>query len=130
MSTSKRVSLPKDLARGRSQFQAWRATRQTGSRIPQTLWALAVRLVKSHGVSRTASALGLDYYTLKKRAEQTADPPQSSGPAFIELPSPVVPSKQGLFELDNGAGARIRVQLLGYDTADVVALVRSFWSAE
>ncbi len=130
MNTSKRVQLPKDLARGRSQFQAWRVTRQTGSRIPQTLWTLAVRLVKTHGVSRTASALGLDYYCLKKRAEQTVDQPQSSGPAFVELPSPVVVSKQGLFELDNGAGARIRVQLVGYDAADVMALVRNFWNAE
>ncbi len=40
MRTSKRVQLPKDLTRGRSQFQTWRATRQAGSRIPQTLWAL------------------------------------------------------------------------------------------
>jgi hypothetical protein len=87
-------------------------------------------LVKSHGVSRTASALGLDYYCLKKRAEQTADQPQSSDPAFVELPSSLVVGKQGLFELDNGAGARIRVQLVGYDPADVVALVRNFWNAE
>ncbi|HEY7422844.1 MAG TPA: hypothetical protein VH682_01160 [Gemmataceae bacterium] len=130
MSKSKRVQLPKDLARARSRFQSWRATRQTGSRIPQTLWALAVRLVKTHGVSRTASALGLAYYTLKKRAEQTADQPQSSDPAFVELPSSLVVGKQGLFELDNGAGGRIRVQLVGYDAADVVALLRNFWNAE
>ena len=130
MSTSKRIQLPKDLERGRSQFQAWRATRQSGSRIPQTLWALAVRLAKTHGVSRTASALGLAYYTLKERAEQTAEQLQSSGPAFVELPSSLVVGKQGSFELDNGAGARIRVQLVGYDAADVVALVRNFWNAE
>jgi hypothetical protein len=130
MSTSERVQLPKDLARGQSRFQAWRATREAGSRIPQTLWALAVRLAKTHGVSRTASALGLAYYTLKERAEQTAEQLQSSGPAFVELPSPVVVSKQGLFELDNGAGVRIRVQLVGYDTADVVALVGNLWNAE
>jgi hypothetical protein len=130
MRTIKQVQLPKDLVQGRRQFQAWRATRQTGSRIPQTLWALAVRLVKTHGVSRTASALGLDYYGLKKRAEQTADQPQSSGPAFVELPSPVVVGKQGVFELENGAGARMRVELMGYDAADVVALLRNFWNAE
>lgn len=130
MAAHVRGELPKDLAQGRSQFQAWRASRKLGRRIPQTLWTLAVRLVKAHGVSRTATALGLDYYTLKKRAEETAGQAQSSGPAFIELPSPAVVGKQGLFELDNGVGARMRVQLLGYDTADVVALVRSFWSAE
>ena len=39
---------------------------------PQPLWALAVRLAKTHGVSRTATALGLDYYSLKKRADARA----------------------------------------------------------
>jgi hypothetical protein len=130
MAVHERGELPKDLAQGRSQFQAWRASRKRGRRIPQTLWTLAVRLVKTHGVSRTATALGLDYYRLKKQAEKTGDQPQSSGPAFVELPSQVVVGKQGVFELDNGAGARMRVQLLGYDVADVSALMRSFWSAE
>ena len=36
--------------------------------------------------------------------------------------------KQCLLELDNGAGATMRVQLVGYDAADVEALSRSFWS--
>jgi len=130
MAARQRGELPKDLAQGRSQFQAWRASRKRGRRIPQTLWTLAVRLVQTHGLSRTATALGLDYYRLKKQAEKTADQPQSSSTAFVELPSPVVVGKQGVFELDNGAGARMRVQLLGYDAADVVALLRNFWSAE
>ena len=48
---------------------------------------------------------------------------------FVELPPPVV-GKQALFELDNGAGATMRVQLLGYEAADVEALARRFWGAE
>jgi hypothetical protein len=32
--------------------------------------------------------------------------------------------------LDNGAGATMRVQLLGYDAADVQARARQFWDAE
>jgi hypothetical protein len=130
MAARERGELPKDLAQGRSQFQAWRASKKRDRHIPQTLWALAVRLVKTHGLSRTAMALGLDYYRLKKQAEKTADQPQSISTAFVELPSPVVVGKQGVFELDNGAGARMRVQLLGYDAADVVALLRNFWSAD
>ena len=125
--------LPKDLARARSRFQAWRrGRRKSGSRIPQLLWKLAVRLVSTYGVSRTATALGLDYYCLKKQVEAAAEPPQVSSPAFVELPSPLGIGKQCRFELDNGAGATLRVQLVGYDTADVEALARSlqFWSAE
>jgi hypothetical protein len=93
------------------------------------LWALAVRLAKTHGLSRTAIALRLDYYSLKKQVEATARQPPSSEAAFVELPAPVVVGKQCLFELDNGAGATRRVQLIGYDLAEVERLARSFWSA-
>ncbi len=130
MGASERGVLPPDLARGRSRFRAWRGRRQAGGRIPRRLWALAVRLVNRHGVSRTAAALGLDYYSLKERAGQAADQPRSSGPAFVELPSPVAVGKQCQFRLDNGAGATMRVQLVGYDAADVATLSRSFWNAE
>ncbi|HLJ92465.1 MAG TPA: hypothetical protein VKU02_04655 [Gemmataceae bacterium] len=122
-------TLPKDLMRGRSRFQAWRRRRKVGGRIPQPLWALAVRLVRTHGVSRTAAVLGLDYYGLKKRAEGAASEPHANCPAFIELPTPVLAGKQCLFELDNGTGATMRVKLTGYDAADVEALARGFWSA-
>jgi hypothetical protein len=122
--------LPKDLARARSRFQAWRqGRRKPGSRIPKPLWALAVRLANAHGVSRTAAVLGLDYYGLKKQVEVAAEQPQASNPAFVELPSPLGLGKQGQFELDNGAGATMRVQLVGYDPADIEALAQGFWSA-
>ena len=130
MGTHQRGELPKDLAQARSRFEAWRQRRQGGRRIPQPLWNLAVQLASEHGVSRTATALGLDYYSLKKQAEAAAPQPPPCGPAFVELPPPVVVGKQALFELDNGAGATMRVQLLGYDTADVEALARRFWGAE
>ena len=100
MGAGRRGELPQDLARARSQFQAWRGQR-TGRRIPQRLWDLAVRLVNRHGVSRTAAALGLDYYSLKKRADSAAREPESSCPAFVELPAPVVLTRQCQLELDN-----------------------------
>jgi hypothetical protein len=128
MGANLRGQLPVDLVRGRARFQAWRERRSIGERIPQTLWALAVRLTQTHGVSRTATALGLDYYSLKKRADAAAALSQASEPAFVELTAPVMVAKQCQFELDNGAGATMRVQLVGYDTADIEALARSFWN--
>jgi hypothetical protein len=127
MGTSQHAQLPPDLVQGQRRFQAWRGQRKAGCRIPQTLWAMAVRLAKTHGVSRTSMALGLDYYSLKKHAEAIVTPPQSSGPAFVELTPPVVVARQCRLELDNGSGATMRVHLVGYDAADVEALSRSFW---
>jgi hypothetical protein len=129
MGANERGQLPPDLVRGRARFQAWRGQRKVGERIPQPLWTLAVRLARVHGISRTIAALGLDYYSLKKQTESAATPPQSSGPAFVELTSPVMGlAKQCRLELDNGSGATMRVELVGYDAADVEALSRSFWN--
>jgi hypothetical protein len=129
MGAIERGALAADLERARSRFQAWRGRRKRGTRIPRTLWTVAVRLTKTHGVNRTARALGLDYYSLKKRTESPATPPQSDGPAFVELTAPAMAAKQCQVELDNGAGVTMRVQLIGYDAADIEALARGFWNA-
>ena len=128
MDAIERGSLPADLQRAQSRFQAWRTQRKVGTRIPRTLWAVAVRLAKAHGVCRTAATLGLDYYSLKKRTESPATPRQSDGPAFVEFTAPAMVDKQCQIELDNGSGATMRVQLVGYDAADIEALARGFWS--
>jgi hypothetical protein len=129
MGASERRGLPPDLALGRSRFQAWRGERKLGERIPRPLWDLAVRLAKLHGVSRTATALGLDYYGLQRRTKAVAAPAPSSNPAFVEVQAPIVAGKECRLEFDNGAGATLRVQLAGYDAADIEALLRSFWNA-
>ena len=129
MGAVERGSLPADLERARSRFQAWRGRHKRGTRIPQSLWTVAVRLAKTHGVCRAATALGLDYYSLKKRTESPATPRQPDGPAFVEFTAPATVAKQCQVELNNGSGATMRVQLVGYDAADVEALSRSLWDA-
>lgn len=129
MGAIERGSLPADLERARSRFQAWRTRRKVGTRIPRTLWAVAVRLAKTHGVCRAATALGLDYYSLKKRTESPASPRQSDGPTFVEFTAPATVAKQCQFEFDNGSGTTMRVQLVGYDAADIEALARGFRGA-
>ena len=129
MDANKRGQLPSDLARGRSRFQAWRGTQGPRRRIPQDLWDLAVGLAQTHAVSRTAMVLGLDYYSLRKRVEAAGAGPRSTAPSFVELASPIRVGKECRLELDNGAGATMRVHLVGYDAADVEALSRSFWDA-
>jgi hypothetical protein len=123
--------LPTDLVRAQGRFEAWRKLRKKGNRIPQSLWRLAVRLASSYSIHRTATALKLDYYSLKQQVEAAADTPESNSPRFVELPPPpVTVSKQGLFELSNGAGETMRVQLVGYEVAEIEVLARGFWKAE
>lgn len=129
MRTARTADLPRELLQAQRRLTAWRSRHATRQPIPQHLWNLAVRLVPRHGLHRTARALKLDYYSLKKRVDAGHPQPPSPGPAFVELPTPLVVSKQARFELDDGAGATLRVQLVGYDAADLEALARHFWDA-
>jgi hypothetical protein len=123
--------LPVDLTRGRDRFRVWRRTRKPGTRIPEQLWQLAATLATAHGVSRTSMVLGLDYYALKKRVESATSTSNSTASPFVELSlPPSIAARECVIELEDIKGARMRVQLKGYDTPDVVALSRSFWNGE
>lgn len=140
MAAHGRWQVPDDLRRAQNRFQDWRRSRPTpGGRIPLSLWSLAVRLARTYGISRTATALGLHHHRLKIQVEAatrsqpveaaTRSLPPAPTPAFVELPASVGLGKQCSFELDNGTGTTMRVQLTGYDAADVAVLARNFWSA-
>ena len=127
----KRGDIPKSLVRGRDRIEAWRRSRKFGARIPEKLWSLAVNLAEAHGLSRTASALKLDYHALKNRVAGRNSDPSPVAPAFIELtPSPLASSTECVVEFEDGLGARMRVHLRGCQVPDLVALGRSFWSGE
>ena len=119
--------IPKSLARGRDRFEAWRRSRKFGARIPDKLWSLAVNLAETHGLSRTASALKLDYHGLKNRVAVRNSDSSSVAPAFIELTSsPMAPSTECVVEFEDGLGARMRVHLRGCEIPDLAVLCRSF----
>jgi hypothetical protein len=135
MGASKHGEMTQDLARAAARFAAWRGATQLGARIPQALWGLAVELAGRHGVSRTAGALKLDYYSLKKRlaakdAKAEEPQPPAPPPAFVELAAaPFVMAGECLIEFENASGAKMRVHLKGRDMPDLAALGRDFWEA-
>jgi hypothetical protein len=141
MGTRTRREPPARLAAVRRRFQAWRETHKPRSRIPDPLWRSAVRVVGVYGLNRTARALQLDYYALKKRIEQeapvngsTATAPAAVSKAevvtpFLELVPPLsVGASECVLELENAAGAKMRVHLKGVASPDLAALSRSFWN--
>ena len=124
----KRGDNPGSLVRGRERFEAWRCSRKVGARIPEKLWSLAVTLAEAHGLSRPASALKVDYHSLKNRVAGRNGDSSSLAPAFIELsPPPLVPSaSECVIELEDGFGARMRVHLRGCEIPDLAVLCQSF----
>ncbi len=124
MADAKRREVPAGLVRARDRFAAWRRTRKPKSRIPEPLWTLAVKLVAAQGLHRTASALKLDYYSLKNRVEAAEGPREKNDAPFLELPSTQASVAECVIELEQGT-VRWRVQLKGYSAADIAVVGRS-----
>ncbi len=133
MSTGPRRDLPARLEIVRLRFDRWRRTRKRRSRIPDPLWAMAVKLADAYGIHQTARALHIDYYSLKKRTEAASAVEPGSGEkaaaAFVELPRPASASPcQCTLECKDASGARMRVHLTSQAPPDLAALSRSFWN--
>ena len=137
MSTKRRRDLPARLVGLRQRFEGWRRTRKVRSRIPEPLWAAAVKLAAKYGIHQTAKALRVDYYALKKRVDGvpavTASklPEAAAGARFLELPAAAwAGSGECTLELEDADGAKLRVHLKGFEAPDLAALSRSFWQSE
>jgi len=119
-------------------FRRWRATRARGARIPPDLWQAAASLADRHGVSRTATALGLDDYALKKRllagmddAPETAG--NRGGPAqFVEVSlAGITSSVSCAVEVERRIGdaghSKLRLELKGLALSELESLLHSIW---
>ena len=136
MRSSKSPGFPPRVEALRRRFKQWRRTRKIGSRIPEALWAAAVKLAEAYGIHPTAKALGIDYYCLKKRLEERpasrskiATP--ANGAKFVELSAAArtgIP--ECILELEDVEGAKMRIQVKGIEAGDLAALSRSLWGIE
>lgn len=145
MNDGRARGLPTRLEKARERFEQWRGTHAVRSRLPDALWISAVKMVEMFGLHRTSRALRLDYYSLRRRVEQqatiAADPPKKAArrrrarvrratrlaPTFVELAS-VAGGCECTAELEDAAGAKMRVHLKGIGMPDLAALSRSFWN--
>ena len=137
MGTKRTRDLPARLEGLRRGFEGWRRTRKVGARIPEALWGSAVKLAGRYGIHRTAKALRVDYYALKKRVEGAPAAIASKTSAevarapFLELPAaPCVGSGECTLELEDGGGAKLRIHLKGFEAPDLASLSRRFWQSE
>jgi len=129
MSSRRSPVLPPRLEAGLKQFEHWRSTRSSRSRIPESLWGTAVELGAEFGVHRTARVLRLNYEALKarvgSRAAESASGVKST--TFVELVAGT-PAASGkcLVVFEDGRGARMWVHLEHADAALLAALADTF----
>jgi hypothetical protein len=92
-------------------------------------------MARAYGINRTARALRVDYYSLKERVESEASSSgvseKNTSSTFVELAAPAIASAcECLLELEDVAGAKMRIHLKGVEVPDLAALSRDFWGVE
>ncbi|MGD8445749.1 MAG: hypothetical protein PVH85_22310 [Desulfobacterales bacterium] len=128
----KKHSVPsQSLIEVKEQFKTWRKTRKSPRPIPKKLWAAAVSLTANHSISQISRELVLDYSALKKRAAiKNKDSPASMSPAdFTEVNlEPPTAVAECIVEMQDIAGAKMRMHFRGKTDFDLLELAKAFWS--
>jgi len=137
--------IPPNMRKVYRRLRRWRSTHTGRLPIPESLWAAAAELAREHGINPTAKALHLEYGKLEQRAEAAgvakkrvakapADVPRrarrTAPPRFVELMAPPPGSFPGAVVELEGPRGRMRIELKGVATAQLVALSRALWSGE
>lgn len=95
-----------------------------------------MKLAARYGVHRTAKALRVGYYSLKKRAQQEAGAAGEvagvdAGATFFEwAPAVQVGPCEWTLEFAAASGAKMRLHFKGVEPPDLTALGRGFWQVE
>jgi hypothetical protein len=130
MSTKQPVNIPIALSQARHQLDLWRSRQPSKrARLPKEFWQQAVALAKEHGLNKTARALNVKYYSLKKHFDETnGDASVSSKlkPEFIELlPGTVTPGGvECMIEWADGHNVTVRMHIKGAGLSELTTLAR------
>ena len=138
--------IPPKMQKVYRRLKRWRSSHARRVPIPDSLWAAAGELARAHGINPTAKALHLEYGKLKQRAEVVmpavkrrkakalAEGPRrarhTAPPTFVELMAPPAGSFPGAVVELEGPRGRMRIELKGVATAELVALSRALWNCE
>jgi hypothetical protein len=134
--------IPRDMRKVYRRLRRWRSSHARRVPLPDSLWAAAGELAREHGINRTAKALHLEYGKLKERAEapgqekkvvrkvRSAIPrhaESTAAPTFMELITPRSGSAASAVVELEGPRGRMKIELKGVASAELVALSRALW---
>jgi len=134
MNTKQPANMPRALSEARCQLDHWRSQQPNKrTRLPKEFWQQAVTLAKEHGLNKTARALNVKYYSLKKHLNETGADEGGSvkpQPEFIELlPGAMTPcGVECMIEWADGRGATVRMHIRGAGLSELSSLAGVFRS--
>jgi len=134
MSTKQPANLPIALSTARRQFDHWRSRHRKRTRLPKELWRQAAALAREHGLNKTACALGLKYYSLKKHLDEMTSEevlPAKAEPDFIELLGGVMTPgvMECTIEWADGDDSTVRMHIKGAGLSELAYLAGVFRSS-
>ena len=124
--------IPEPIVQLQRQLDEFRSTQPHRTKLPETLWQVAVELARQYGVYSVAHPLRLDYMGLKKRlGEVTSSKKKTTRPAFVEL----IAAHPGtmsecVVEFESSTGSKMRIQWKGSAAPDWASLFRAWREAE
>ena len=131
MKTRQPAKIPVALSAARQQFDQWRSRHRKRTRLPKELWRQATVLAQEHVLNKTARALGLEYYSLKKHLDEMTTEeviPAKAEPDFIELVGGVMTpgSTECTIEWSDGGGSTVRMHIKGARLSELASLASVF----
>ena len=125
----------RELVAARQRIERWRKEfgGGRGSRIPDELWSEAAGLARVAGLWATARALRLNYESLKARVGGVAGKEKVAGqqvPAFVDLGMGQLCGSKTVLDMVGRGGERMRIEVTGASTVDVVGLAGTFWGRQ
>jgi len=129
--TTQKSSRKLSLKKVQGQFENWRNTRKSRARIPEALWDAAISLAGSCSVHQISKGLRLNHTAVKDRVEISRNiiPEEAAQTTFVELPplNQPMPIEEFSLDLENKAGAKMKIHVKGHTDIDLLALTQTFW---
>ena len=98
-----------------------------GTRMPEDLWQAAAEVARVEGLYSTSRALRVEYSRLKQRVTSTVATSTKSS-SFVELGMSQLcgACSKTVVEICGSEGDRMRVEVTGTPTVDIVGLTQTF----
>jgi hypothetical protein len=126
------LPIPEPIAQLQLQLDQFRSTQPPRTKLPESLWQVAVELARQHGVYAVAHPLRLDYTRLKERLGGVPGPRRKPPqPAFVELIPPQPATREEfLIEFESASRAKLRIQWKAAAPPDWTDLLRAWRETE
>ena len=122
----------KQLERVQGLFSSWRTKRKPRQRIPHKLWAEALELSHTLGVTRTCQTLRLNQGSFKRYREEAEESSNTSSSAqdFLELPNSPLATKpfRADISVELSKGRRVSIRLEDTEIETVSCILRLLMS--